>query len=195
MQLLQAQRVAEVRARPSEALVESMRSAARDVTAQRHLVAFAAAREVASGRHQMLPDSEGARVLVDDDILDDGERLQRMTQMRHDDHVAGPDDFASDLGDEDRMIAVACEAIECRRESRPLNSQVQVIVEMKLIVEFLQPWKIELVCASDSYRGRIVGGICSGHQVSYDGAPMFASSSASSIFGTSKKIMNFGGNR
>jgi hypothetical protein len=53
---------------------------------------------------------------------------------------------------------------------------------MKLIVKLLQSRKIGFAGAPDLYRGRIARGICSGHQVSYDGAPMFASSSAIAHF-------------
>src|SRR5450755_2196073 len=126
----------------------------------------------------MLPDSQRTQVRIDDDVFDDRERLQRMTKMWHDDHVAGTDDFACGRGDQNRVMAVASESIECHHEPRPWNPQAQVIVEMKLIVEFPQPGKIGFACAADLNRGRIVGGICSAHQVSYDGAPRFESSNA-----------------
>ena len=105
-----------------------MRSASSDVTGQRQLVASASARQVAGGRHQMLPDSRRARFLIDDDILDNREGLQRMTKMTDDDHMAGPDDFPRDLSDEDRVITIACKAIECGRKPRLRNSQAHVIV-------------------------------------------------------------------
>ena len=127
-----------------------MGSTSRDIAGERQLVASAAPREVAGGRHQMLPDSRGARLRIDDDILDNREGLQRMTQMRDDDQVAGADDFARDFGDEDRMIAIASQTSERRGEPGPRNSQAHVIVEMKLVVEFLQSRKIELVRAADS---------------------------------------------
>jgi len=154
-----------------------MRSVARDVTGERQLVTSAAAREVAGSRHQMVPDSGGTRVCIDNDILHCRERLQCMTEMRHHDHMAGADNFACDFGHQDGVIAIAGEAIECSDEPRLRNSQAQVVVEMKLIVELLQSDQIGFPCAPDSYRGSIEGVICSGHQVSYDGAPMFASSS------------------
>lgn len=113
---------------PSEAFVESVRAGPRDVTGERELVASALPREVACRRHQMLPDARGARLRIDDDILDDGERLQRMTEVRNDNHVTGAHDFARDLRDDDGVIAIAREAIECRRELRPRNSQAQVIL-------------------------------------------------------------------
>lgn len=128
MRLLQSERVAEVGALPSETFIESMRAGPRDVTGERELVASAPTREVAGGRHQMLSDSRGARVRIDDDILDDGERLQRVAEMRDDDHVTAADDFARDLGDEDGVIAIAREAIEGCRKPRPRNSQAQVIL-------------------------------------------------------------------
>ena len=93
-----------------------MRAGSRDVTGQRQFVASAPAREVAGRRHQMLPDSRGARFRIDHDILDYRERLERMTEMRHDDHMAGADDFSAGLSYEDRVMAVACEAIEGRRQ-------------------------------------------------------------------------------
>ena len=147
-----------MRARPAQALVESMRSTSCDVTGQRHLVASATAREVTGGRHQMLPDSRGSRFLIDDDIFDDREGLQRMTKMRDDNHMTGPGDFARDLGDEDGVIAIAREAIECRREPRPRNSQAQVIPQMKLVVEFLQARQIRFSSTTDPGRGVVARG-------------------------------------
>jgi len=95
-----------------------MRARTRDVTGERQLIASAPTREVARGRHQMLPDSGGARVRIDHHIFDDRERLQRMTEMRDDDHVTGADDFSLDFSDENCVIPIAREAIEGRRELR-----------------------------------------------------------------------------
>jgi hypothetical protein len=128
MRLLQSERVTEVGAGPSEAFVKSMRAAARDISGKREFVASATACEFAGGLHQMLADSGGARLGIDDNILDDRERLQRVSKVRDDDYMAGADDLAGGLGYEDRVMAVAREPIECGRELRRRNTQLQVIV-------------------------------------------------------------------
>ena len=159
MRLLQSERVSEVGARPSEALVKFVRTRPCNVTGERELVASTPTREVARDRHQILPDSRGARVRIDDDIFDYRERLQRMTQVRHDDHMTGADDFTGGFSYEDRVIAIAREAIEGRRELRRRYSQAQVILQVQLIVEFLQARQIGFARAPDSDRGVVASGI------------------------------------
>jgi|SRR5579872_597585 len=105
-----------------------MRAWTRDVTGERYFVASAAAREVAGSLHQMLPDSRRARVRIDHDIFHDRERLQRMAEVRNDDHMAGADELAGDLGHEDGVIAIARKAIEGGGELRLRDSQAQVIL-------------------------------------------------------------------
>ena len=152
-------------ARPSEAFVESVRAGHARCYWSAPACSICAAREVACRRHQMLPDSRGARLRIDDDILDDGERLQRMTEMRNDNHVTGADDFARDLGDEDGVIAIAREAIECRRELRPreLASSSNSVDAVGRRVPAIEG---DRICARAGFVSRK---IASDYGVSYDG--------------------------
>jgi hypothetical protein len=107
----------------------------------------------------MLSDSRGASLRIDNHILDDRERLERVTEMRHDDQMASAEDFSVDLGDQDRMMTVARESVEGRRESRSGNPQAQVSLQVKLVVKLLQSGEIGFAGAADKYRRSIVSGI------------------------------------
>ena len=128
MQLLQGERISEVSALPSEALVETMRPGARDIGSERHLVASMMTRQFGRRFHHALPDSRRSSFRIDDHILNHCERFQRVPEMRDDNQVASADDAALTLSDQDRMIAAARDFVEGELELRWRNSQAQVSV-------------------------------------------------------------------